>query len=52
MNKQGRRSMKMPNGHKNVLGIWFDLVSNVKIWAHFWITYKVHHKSKLSKYGQ
>jgi len=23
------------NGHKNVLAIWFDLVSNVKLWAHF-----------------
>ena len=23
------------NGHKNVLAIWLDLVSNVKIWAHF-----------------
>ena len=23
------------NGHKDILAIWFDLVSNVKIWAHF-----------------
>ena len=23
------------NGHKNALVIWFDLVSNVKIWGHF-----------------
>jgi hypothetical protein len=23
------------NGHKKVLGTWLDLVSNVKIWAHF-----------------
>ena len=23
------------NGHKNVLVIWLDLVSNIKIWAHF-----------------
>ena len=23
------------NGHKNVLVIWLDLVSNVEIWAHF-----------------
>ena len=23
------------NGLKNVLAIWLDLVSNVKIWAHF-----------------
>ena len=23
------------NGRKNVLAIWLDLVSNVKIWAHF-----------------
>ena len=23
------------NGHKNVLAIWHDLVSNVKILAHF-----------------
>ena len=23
------------NGHKNVLAIWLDLLSNVKIWAHF-----------------
>jgi len=22
-------------GHRGVLGIWFDLVSNVKIWALF-----------------
>ena len=23
------------NDHKNVLEIWFNLVSKVKIWAHF-----------------
>ena len=23
------------NDHKNVQGIWFDLVSKVKIWTHF-----------------
>ena len=24
------------NGHKIFLAFWFDLVSNVKIWAHFY----------------
>ena len=26
--------MVYENGHKNVLAIWLELVSNVKIWAH------------------
>ena len=26
---------KVYENHKNVLAIWLDLVSNVKIWAHF-----------------
>ena len=36
------------NGHKNILGICFDSVAKVKIWAHF--SNKVHYKLKLSKY--
>ena len=45
MNKQETRSKVYKNGNRNVLAIWFDVVTSIKIWVH-----KVNEKSDLSKY--